>query len=63
MSVRKFCLLLNEAKLGKNDKKWFPPWVRTYAPMVDGVSGRETAHSAEAQGKLSFTEGELIRFL
>ena len=28
MSVRKFCLLLNEAKVGKDDKKWFPPWIR-----------------------------------
>jgi integron integrase len=45
-------LLLNEAKLGKNDKKWFPPWVRRYASTVDVV-----------QGKLSVTEGEVIRFL
>ena len=52
MSVREFCLLLNEAKVGKNDKTWFPRWVRRYASMVDTV-----------QGKLSVTKGEVIRFL
>ena len=60
MSVRKFCLLLNEAKVSKNDKKWFPPWLRRYASTVEGVDGRETNHST---GKLSVTEGEVIRFL
>ena len=40
MSVRKFCLLLNEAKVGKNDKTWFPRWVRRYASMVDTVQGK-----------------------
>jgi hypothetical protein len=40
MSVRKFCLLLNEAKVGKNDKKWFPRWVRRYASTVETVKGR-----------------------
>ncbi len=45
MSVTKFCSLLSEAKVGKNDKKWFPPWVRRYASMAQVV-----------QGKLSVTE-------
>lgn len=52
MSVRKFCLLLNEAKVGKNDHKWFPRWVRRYASVVDSVDG-----------KLSVTEPDVIRFL
>ena len=28
MSVETFCFLLHEAKFRKNDKKWFPKWVR-----------------------------------
>ena len=34
MSVRRFCLLLDAAKGGKNDRKWFPRWVRSYASSV-----------------------------
>ena len=72
MSVRKFCLLLNEAKVGKNDKMWFPRWVRRYASMVEHVEGKlsvgqsghvggqETTHNT---GKLSVTEGKVIQFL
>lgn len=52
MSVRKFCLLLNEARVRKNDKEWFPRWVRRYASTVE-----------TAQGKLSVTKAEVIRFL
>jgi hypothetical protein len=52
MSVRKFCLLLNEAKVGKNDQVWFPRWIRRYASLVETV-----------QGNLSVTEAEVIRFL
>lgn len=44
--------VVGEAKVGKHDKKWFPPWVRRYASTVEMV-----------QGKLSVTEGEVIRFL
>ena len=52
MSVRRFCLLLDAAKGGKNDRKWFPRWVRSYASSVRVI-----------QDKLSVTEGEVIRFL
>ena len=43
---------MNEAKVGKNDKTWFPRWVRRYASLVDPV-----------QGNLSVTEAEVIGFL
>ncbi len=39
MSVKKFCGLLNEAEVGKHDKKWFPRWLRRYAAMVNTVDG------------------------
>ncbi|HUG71063.1 MAG TPA: phage integrase N-terminal SAM-like domain-containing protein [Pirellulaceae bacterium] len=52
MSVRKFCVLLNEAKVGKNDRVWFPRWIRRYASMVEA-----------AQGNLPVTEADVIRFL
>jgi len=52
MSVAKFCGLLNEVKLAKNDKKWFPRWIRRYASTVDTV-----------QGNLRVTEADVIKFL
>ena len=51
MSVRKFCWLLNEAKFGKNDKEYFPRWLRRYGETVDLVD-----HN------LSVTEPEVIQF-
>ena len=39
MSVNQFCWLLNDAKYGKNDKKWFPRWIRNYASSVDSQDG------------------------
>jgi hypothetical protein len=62
MSVKKFCWQLNEAKLGKNDKVWFPRWVRRYASMVE-PGGQEIAHHSQNMGKLSVTQEEVIRFL
>lgn len=32
MSVVKFCQRLHDSKYGKNDRKWFPKWIRRYAP-------------------------------
>ena len=52
MSVRKFCLLVNEAKVGRNDRVWFPRWIRRYASMVEA-----------APGNLPVTEADVIRFL
>ena len=61
MSVKKFCGLLNDAKVGKNDKVWFPRWVRRYASIVGeaegklpvaqsrGVGGQETAHNTRQE--------------
>lgn len=51
MTVRKFCWLLNEAKYGKNDKKWFPKWLRRYAVVVSG-----------GEGMLRVTEEDVIAF-
>ena len=31
MSVGKFCQRLHDSKYGKNDRKWFPKWIRRYA--------------------------------
>ncbi len=52
MSVNKFCAALNEAKVGKNDRFWFPRWIRRYE--VVATSG---------QGPLSVTEAEVVQFL
>ena len=52
MNVKKFCLLLHEAQVGKNDKTWFPRWIRRYASMFE-----------TSQGKLVVTEANVIRFL
>jgi len=52
MTVRKFCGLLHDAKLGKNDKKWFPKWIRRYASAINVV-----------HGNLSVTEAEVVEFL
>ena len=52
MSVANFCRLVNEGKLGKNDKEWFPRWIRRYASGVKVV-----------QGNLPVSREEVIRFL
>ena len=51
MSVKTFCRLLNEGKFGKNDKRFFPLWLRRYAQTVKQVGQ-----------PLLITEGEVIRF-
>jgi len=51
MSVKKFGSLLHEAKFRKNDKKWFPKWIRRYASAINVVAG-----------DLSVTEAEVIAF-
>jgi integron integrase len=55
MCVGKYCQLLHNSKAGKNDKKWFPRWIRRYAATVtaDGT-GRK---------RLPMTESTVIRFL
>ena len=52
MSIGKFCTLLKEADFGRNDKTWFPRWLRRYASTVEVV-----------QGHLSVTEREVVQFL
>jgi beta-phosphoglucomutase-like phosphatase (HAD superfamily) len=52
MSVANFDRLLREARLGKNDKGWFPRWIRRYASGVTMVEGR-----------LPVSPEEVIRFL
>jgi hypothetical protein len=52
MSVANYCRLLNEAKLGTNDKEWFPRWIRRYAASVTAVNDR-----------LPVSSEEVIRFL
>ena len=51
MSVGKFCQLLHDSKYGKNDKEWFPRWIRRYAAGVK-----------PAQVKLPVTEVDVITF-
>ena len=51
MSVRKFCWLLNDADIGKNDKTWFPRWLRRYASSVQ-----------ELNGSLTVSEEHVVRF-
>ena len=52
MTVRKFCSLLHEARYGKNDRKWFPRWVRRYASSVEAT-----------EGDLPVTESQVIQYL
>jgi len=52
MSVASFCRALHEAKLGKNDREWFPRWIRRYASSVE-----------ETGGRLPISEEEVIQFL
>jgi hypothetical protein len=52
MSVEMFGRALHEAKLGKNDKEWFPRCIRRYASSVKLVDGR-----------LPVSREEVIRFL
>ena len=41
MSVEKFCGRLHSAELSKNDRKWFPRWIRRYALSVGVPEGQE----------------------
>ena len=34
MGTKLFCDALHDAKIGKNDRKWFPKWLRRYAECV-----------------------------
>ena len=52
MSVDKFCRLLHGTKLGKNDKKWFPKWLRRYAATVPSVDGNLLASNTPAWQRL-----------
>ena len=52
MSVENFGRLLHEAKVGKNDKQWFPRWIRRYASSVQVTEGR-----------LPVSQDDVIRFL
>jgi len=49
--VEQFCALLNQAKFTKNDKTWFPRWVRRY-----------TSGAKAVQGNLSVTHAEVVEF-
>jgi hypothetical protein len=51
MSVQQFRGSLDGKQVGKNDKKWFPLWVRRYASSVDATAE-----------KLPVTEADVIRF-
>ncbi len=53
MSVGKFSLLLHEAKVGKNDKKWFPKWLRRYAATVAEVQERLPVSEPECDSVLT----------
>ena len=39
MSVERFCQLLASAKVGVNDKEWFPKWIRRYASFARQPNG------------------------
>jgi hypothetical protein len=52
MSVANYERLLHEAKLGENDRKWFPRWIRRYASSVTPVQGKLPVSSEEVIGFL-----------
>ena len=51
MSVANFCRLLHGAKLGKNDREWFPLWIRRYASGLN-----------IGEGNLPVSSDEVVRF-
>lgn len=51
MTIQKFCWLLSDAKVGKNDKKWCPKWLRRYVATL-----------ASGDGELTVTEEQVIVF-
>ncbi len=51
MSIKSFCRLLSEATFGKNDKRYFPLWLRRYAQAAKTIDQR-----------VSVTAEEVIRF-
>ena len=51
MCVKGFCAFLPATKFGKNDKRWFPRWIRRYAESVNVTDG-----------PLPITEDLVIRF-
>ncbi len=53
MSVETFCQNLPSLPFGKNDRKWFPKWIRRYAGSLQ--RGEKDA--------LSVAEPEVIGFL
>ena len=53
MSVEIFCQKLSGLPFGKNDRKWFPSWIRRYAGWLNR-SRREL---------LPIDEADVIRFL
>ena len=52
MSVDAFCRCLPTLPFGKNDRKWFPRWIRRYAGSLD--RGKQDA--------LPISESDVIRF-
>jgi integron integrase len=52
MSVESFRRLVQTARLGKNDREWFPRWIQRYAPSVKPIDGN-----------LPVTEEGVTRFL
>ena len=53
MSVENFCRNLPSLPFGKNDRKWFPKWIRRYAGSLKQGKNDE----------LPVGEPEVIRFL
>lgn len=51
MSVKRFRVLLNDARIGEAGIRWFPRWVLRYSSTVGMI-----------RGNLSVTEAEVIRF-
>ena len=49
MSVANFVRLVHDAKLGKNDREWFPRWIRRYASGVEVVEGRLSVSQDEVE--------------
>lgn len=52
MTVKKFYWVMNDAKLGKNDRKWFPKWLGRYAASMGVADG----------GTLPVSEDRVIAF-
>ena len=59
MSIQKFCDRLVQAKYGKNDKKWFPQWIRRFATYANNINCTSASNNND---QLAVTVEHVVQF-